>query len=125
MTVNLITMSLSNLAAGKASARFDDEPGKVLENIVDPNTAPKAPRVITLRVVLRPDEERRNLEVDIAVTSKVAPTKTVKTFARCGIGPEGVVAVEDTSRNGDLFPPEQRDPKKVLDMPVAPANGKE
>lgn len=123
--MDLITMSLSNLAGGKANARFDDELGKVLENIVDPNTAPKAPRVITLRVVLRPDEERRNLEVDIAVTSKVAPTKTVKTFARCGIGPQGVVAVEDTSRNGDLFPPEARDPKKVLDMPAAPAKGKE
>ena len=50
---------------------------------------------------------------------------TVKTFARCGIGPQGVVAVEDTSRNGDLFPPEARDPKKVLDMPAAPAKGKE
>ena len=121
----LVKMSLSNLASGKAAARFDDELGKMLENIVDPNTSAKAPRVINLRVVLRPDEDRRNLDVDIAVTSRVAPVKVVKSFARCGIGPDGPVAVEDTARNGELFPPEKRDPKKVLEMPAVPANGKE
>ncbi len=97
----------------------------MLENIVDPNTTATAVRVITLRGAIKPDEDRRNLDVAIAATSKMAPTKVVKTFARCGVGPNGPVAVEDTAKQQELFPPEPRDPEKVLDMPAKPANGKE
>lgn len=117
-------MSLTNLAGGKTAARFDDELAKVLENIADPNTEAKAVRVITLRVALKPDDERRHLDVIIAATSKMAPTKLVKTVARFGIGPNGPVAVEDAAQQLPLFPPEERDPNKVVDMPVR-ENGKE
>lgn len=111
-------LSLATLAAGKAVARFDDELAKILENIGDPNTAAQAVRTVTLKVSIRPDEERRNLEVFIAATSKMAPTHVVKAWARFGVGPKGPVALEDTQRQQSLFPPEQRDPKKVIDMPA-------
>lgn len=122
--MEMTKMSLANLGGQKAIERFDDELAKVFENIADPNTDPKAVRVITLRVSIKPDEDRRNLDVVIAAASKMAPTRVVKTFARFGIGPDGPVAVEDAARQQELFPREPRDPKKVVDMPKQ-SNGKE
>lgn len=118
-------MSLGNLAGGRAVARFDDELAHVLENIADPNTEAKTPRAITLRVVFKPDEERRNVDIAISAMSKTAPTKVVKTVARFGIGPQGPVAVEDTGRQMPLFPKEERDPNKVLEHPAAAGEKKE
>ncbi len=118
------SMSLATLARGAAVERFDDELAKVLENIADPNTAPKAARSITLKVVIQPDEDRKELGIAISATSKVASTKVVKAFARFGIGPSGPVAIEDMSRQQPLFPPEDEDPGKVVSMSEAKEGGK-
>ena len=52
------TLTLENLGNGAAVELFDEALEKVLKNIMDPNTDPKAERSITMKVTFKPDENR-------------------------------------------------------------------
>jgi len=70
-------LSLDSLAQGAAVELFNDELEKVLQNILDPNTKPTAPRTVTLTFTIKPDEERNYGATITEVKSKLAPTKGV------------------------------------------------
>ncbi|MBW2342526.1 MAG: replication terminator protein [Deltaproteobacteria bacterium] len=72
-------LSLSNIGDGAAMEMFDLELGRILKNIMDPNTEPKAAREIVLKVKFRPDEDRDLAQVDVAVSSKLAGSKAFMT----------------------------------------------
>lgn len=69
-------VSLANLGGGAAIERFDHELSRILENISDPNTDPKAVREITLKVKIKPTQDRSAGPVEISCTSKLAPVAT-------------------------------------------------
>jgi len=64
-------VSLTNLNSGAVIDLFDQELKKVVENIGDPNTNPKAKREITLRVIFAPNEDRNQAAVGIDIKSKL------------------------------------------------------
>ncbi|MEL7059469.1 MAG: hypothetical protein AAGN46_05530 [Acidobacteriota bacterium] len=66
-------LSLANLGAGALEAHFQEELGRVLENIEAPGASPKTVRSITVRVDLRPTEDRSAVGVTARVTSRLAP----------------------------------------------------
>ena len=75
-------ISLINLGGGAAIELFDIELQKALDDIVDPNTKAGAVREVTLKVRIKPDEERNFGDLVIQCSSKVAslapyPTKIV------------------------------------------------
>lgn len=72
-------MSLLNIGGGAAIELFDVELQRVLKNVVDPNTEPKKPREITLKVRLDPDEKRFLTNVEISCASKIAAMSTFST----------------------------------------------
>ncbi len=73
MTGEMERTSLANLLGGAAIERFDDELRAVLENCLDPNTGEGA-RTITLKVKLKPTEDRTRAYVLLTCTSSlVAP----------------------------------------------------
>jgi len=111
-------MSLRTLDA--AIERFDDELARALENIHDVNTDYKQPRVIVLKVALKPNEDRSLLDIQVVATSKLTPARVVRLFARTGVGGDGPVAYVDTSQQMPLFPP---DDPKVVDIARAQESG--
>jgi hypothetical protein len=86
-------VSLDNLGRGAAIERFDDELRRVLENILDPNTT-IAKRSVTLKVTIKPDEERALCQVDVDCKSSMAPVRPFKTNMFVGRDSHGVIATE-------------------------------
>lgn len=93
MEQKLEAVSLATLGRGSAIERFDDELKRVLENIMDPNTADGV-REITVKVRIEPNEERNNAAVGIFVTSKVQGPKAVPTIIYMGKDRGAAVAFE-------------------------------
>ena len=53
--------SILEMARGAITERVDYEMGRVLQNILDPNTKAYAKRKITLTVEFLPDDERQTI----------------------------------------------------------------
>lgn len=117
MKDQITVVTLANLADGAALELFQSEVGKVLANILDPNTDPKQERSITLKVAIKPDEDRVLGGVKISVSSKLAGLKGVKTNFYFGRHGGQLVATEYNPKQAGLF-----DDKAALrEVPVAPA----
>ena len=72
-------VSLETIGGGAAIEKFDDELQRVADNIIDPNTDPKAVREVTLKIKIKPDAEREWGSVTISATSKLAPMQPYPT----------------------------------------------
>lgn len=68
-------VTLVNLNNGAAVELFDLELRRVIENIEDENVKPDAVREITLKVTIKPNEDRDLAAVAISCKSKLAATK--------------------------------------------------
>lgn len=75
--------SLLTLARGAAIERFDDEMQRVLDNIVDPNTRGGV-REVSLKVRIKPDDNRVTGNVEIICTSKTQPAQPCSTIFYIG-----------------------------------------
>lgn len=64
-------VTLATLRGGAAVEMFDAELQRVLDNIMDPNTT-HAVREVTLKVKIKPDNDRGVGAVEIAVSAKLA-----------------------------------------------------
>lgn len=73
--------NLDTLMDGALTERFNQEFKKVLQNVFDPNTAPKKKRKLTMIVSVTPNERRdaADLQVDVTTTlaAHVPTTQTV------------------------------------------------
>lgn len=107
-------VSLATLGGGMAIERFDHELARVLENIGDPNTDPKAVREITLKLRIKPSQDRSAGPVEIACTAKLAPVAPAASMMYISRGRDGVVrafehipnqtAIEFDPESGEVFP---------------------
>lgn len=70
-------ITLSTLANNAVEDLFKHELNNVLKNINDINTASGATREITIKLKLKPNSDRDAADVDVQVTSKLAPIKGV------------------------------------------------
>lgn len=66
-------VSFESLGQGAAIERADLELKRVLKNIQDPNTSPKAIREVNIKIKIKPSEDRGAGQVEIQATSKLAP----------------------------------------------------
>lgn len=71
--------SILEMARGAISERVDYEMGRVLQNIMDPNTKPTEKRKITLTIEFSPDDERAMIGVSVTAKSSLAATTPIKT----------------------------------------------
>lgn len=85
--------SLANLLGGAAIERFDDELRSVLENILDPNAGEGA-RTITLKVKLKPTDDRTRADVLITCQSSLVAPAGVQTLLYVGKDQGQAVAFE-------------------------------
>ncbi len=96
-------VTLVTLANGAAMEIFDSELSKVVENILDPNTDPKAVREVTLKVRIKPDASRKNAAVVVGVTSKTGAINGCGTQFFFGKKGGKCFAVENNPDQGHLF----------------------
>lgn len=64
---------LDELMDGALTERFNREMERVLGNVFDPNTNPKAKRQIQIVIDIAPNERRDAAEFKVDVKSKIAP----------------------------------------------------
>jgi len=94
---NLPEMTLETLAGGAAGELFLHELERVAENILDVNTEADAVRSITLKVTIKPGDERGSAGVTVTCASKLGPQKGAATTMFLGrrIGGKPIVTQFD------------------------------
>lgn len=71
--------SILEMAGGAILERVDYEMGKVLDNILDPNTKPTGKRKITVTLELIPSADRKTIVTNTTAKCALVPTEPVTT----------------------------------------------
>lgn len=71
--------SILEMSQGAILERVNYEMGKVIENILDPNTKPDAKRKLTISLVLTPSADRKTITVNTTAKSSLVATDAVTT----------------------------------------------
>lgn len=66
-------VSLLDLAKGAILEQIDLETGKILSNILDPNTDSKKTRKLQITLSLKPDADRQTVAIEAQAKSTLAP----------------------------------------------------
>ena len=112
------SLTLANFGEGAVNEIFDRELQRVLKDIMDPNTEATAQREVTLKIVIKPDEERDLGVVGVKASSRLAGSRAFISKLAFGHAKSGKVeARECFSGQRSLF---DEDDKKVV-----PITGKE
>ena len=91
--------SLSELMDGGVEERFNDALAEVWENVYDPNTDPKKPREVTLKIKITPNERRDSCDFRVSIVPKLAPKVDLTQTVMLAVGSDGtIVATEHTSQ---------------------------
>jgi len=91
-------VALQTLKSGAVIDLFNAEYEKVLANIDDVNTKPNATRSIKIELKLTPDESRKVANIQIAASSRLAPTMPAKTIVYFGCENGQLAAYKDDPR---------------------------
>jgi len=65
--------TLETIAGGDAVSQMNFQIQNAIDNIRDPNTEPTAPRTISLKITLKPDNNREKVECKFQASAKLAP----------------------------------------------------
>ena len=71
--------SILEMSRGAILERVNYEMGKVIDNILDPNTKPDAKRKLTISLELAPSADRKTITVKTTAKSTLTPTDPVTT----------------------------------------------
>lgn len=86
--------SILEMSRGAIMERVDYEMGKVIDNILDPNTAAAKKRKLTITLELLPDDERQQIVVQTTAKSTLVPTTPIVTSLYVTANPsDGQMAV--------------------------------
>jgi len=85
-------VKLSKIGMGALEERFADELIKVIQNVQDPNTDPRAARKIEISIEIKPIEDDRDMcTMKVGTKVKLAPDKTMSSTLALGIDGHGVI----------------------------------
>ncbi len=106
-----MSINFDDFAGGALQERLNVELQKVLTNIADPNTDPKKPRILTVKLTLTADEKRDLANVSIITESKLVPAKEVETRIILDRDNDGQVIGQELKSNskGQMFIDESGD----------------
>ena len=79
MSEQLDKKSILEMSMGAILERVDYEMGKVIDNILDPNTNPTGKRKITVGLELIPSADRKTITVQTTAKSTLVPTDPITT----------------------------------------------
>lgn len=95
-------VGLDNLGYGAAEELFQEELKKVIKNIADPNTKAEAKRTITLKLTLKPNENRSMCLSEIFCDSTLARSKPFQSQIYVGVDGQG------NALASEVEPPDQQ-----------------
>jgi hypothetical protein len=75
-------VDLATINQGAANELFKAGMKDVLYNIGDPNTDPKAKRVVTIEIALKPSETRDVAQTSIQMKTRLAPVRQHESFVQ-------------------------------------------
>lgn len=120
MKEELDRKSILEMSMGSILERVDYEMGKVLDNILDPNTSPTAKRKITVTLELTPSSDRKTITVHTVAKLSLVPTDSVTTSLCITTLPdtgEMIVAEMVPQVPGQMFMDgTEQEPPKVLKL---------
>lgn len=79
MSEQLKRDSILRMASGAIEEKVDYEVSRVIDNILDLNTDPKAKRKISITLTFQPDAERKHIAIQAEAKSTLVPTAAVAT----------------------------------------------
>lgn len=91
---NKVDLKLNKINHGALQEKFEREMDRVLENLLDPNTAPDKKRKVQINMSFVTDDNREMVDMEAEVKSTLVPQKTVTTKILFGEDDEGIVANE-------------------------------
>lgn len=98
----MIELNVSTLSNGALVERIQDEISKAIANITDPNTPAKKPRTITMKMVIKPNEQRNIAEVSVTTSSTLCPPTPIETGIYIGVDPKtGEVGASEFASSED------------------------
>ena len=101
-----ITINIGNVANGAMVYAFQLELDKVLKNIMNPSTEATAKRYIRLELMLKPKDDRIQLNTEFTFTSKLAGIIPVDSRIFIGKTEDGIlVPLVDDPRQMNIFQP--------------------
>ena len=77
-------MSMDSLCGGALLQRFNLEMARIGQNIMNPNTDPKAARKLVVTLTFKPDESRQMVSTAMQVKTSLAPMVPVSTVMLAG-----------------------------------------
>ena len=107
-------VTLFTLAGGALGELFDREMERVSADILDLNTEADAVRTITIKVKIKPDENRGFGSASMFVSSTLGAPKGVASMMFFGRRDGRAVAVENVPAQKELFDP--MGPRPVVDF---------
>lgn len=110
------TINIGNVSDGALIEAFDLKLKEVLANIADANTPATAKREITLKLILKPKEDRVQINTRFHCTAKLAPIVEVESRIFVGKDKDGnLYALSDDPRQLNIFsPPKPKEAPKPL-----------
>lgn len=96
-------VALPTLGNGALNELFDRELERVVTDILDLNSEPSAVRTITVKVAIKPDENRNFGQVGLSVSSSLGKPKPVGTQMFFGRKDGKVIAVEGIPAQSEMF----------------------
>jgi hypothetical protein len=113
--------SILAMAKGAISERVDYEMGKIIQNILDPNTEPKKTRKLTLELAFVPSADRNVIQVLAQAKTKLEPTTHVQTalamYAPMDGEPQFIEMTAQAPGQLDLYGNEEEQPKVLIFTP--------
>lgn len=111
-------ISILELARGAVMEQVNNEMSRVMANILDPNTEPKATRKLTITLTFKPDESREIVATTAQAKATLAPVKPVAASIIVASGKDGKpVAAELTKHDPNqmtIF--EEPEPEKIIKL---------
>lgn len=95
---NVMYKSILDMAEGAIKERCDIEMSKIIDNIMDINTAATKARELKLTVKFTPSSDRKNGQVSTQAQCKLQPTEPLATALYIGADENGEVGAVELTR---------------------------
>lgn len=95
---NVMYKSILDMAEGAIKERCDIEISKIIDNIMDINTAATKARELKLTVKFTPSSDRKNVQVSTQAQCKLQPTEPLATALYIGADENGEVGAVELTR---------------------------
>ncbi|MBP3922009.1 MAG: hypothetical protein J6D27_03500 [Ruminiclostridium sp.] len=91
--------SILEMAKGAIMEQVNVETSKVVQNILDPNTAPTKKRKITLTVEFTPSADRQKVGIKAIAKSTLEPNNAIETALYVGADSTGTISAMEMTPN--------------------------